>query len=170
MLSFLNRFNTGAWYWLLLVFVGLALEAGALYYQYVLEYGPCILCIHVRLWVLAVVIISVFGLIFRHSRGARIIFNLLNLVAVFGLLERSWKTLGVERGWVIDECNMDLGLPDWFAVDQWLPFLLEAVEPCGYTPYIIFRITMAETLVAIGIAAVVVALLVVIASLKPQES
>ena len=43
---------------------------------------------------------------------------------------------------------MTLGLPSWAAVDRWMPWLFEVQEPCGVTPFVIGRISMAEVLMA----------------------
>jgi len=46
-------------YWAALVLVGIAMEAAALYYQYVLDEWPCVLCIHVRIWVMAFILLGI---------------------------------------------------------------------------------------------------------------
>ena len=87
-----------------------------------------------------------------------------------GFLERSWKTLGVERGWVLDECSMELGLPAWLAVDEWLPVVFRPLEACGYTPILPFGITMAEALVLIAAALCALTLLMTVATLVHRRS
>ena len=113
--------GTRAWYWLLLIVLGLLLEGVALFYQYVLDYGPCVLCIHARIWVLGFILAAVLGLFVRKSAVLRIISHALTVGMAAGLLERSWKALGVERGTVEGSCSMDSGLPYWFALDEWFP-------------------------------------------------
>ena len=51
-------------YWLALVLFGIALESGALYFQYVLDEWPCVLCIHVRIWVVAFILLGICRVIF----------------------------------------------------------------------------------------------------------
>lgn len=165
MVEKLARFATEIWFWLALVVLGVALEAGALFYQYALDYGPCVLCIHVRLWVAGFIAIGVLGLVVSKIRPLRILALVLSVIASIGLIERSWAALAVERGWTEGECSMELGLPAWFAVDRWLPSVFEAWEPCGYTPYIVGKVTMAETLVAMGAALLVVCIVVTVASM-----
>jgi disulfide bond formation protein DsbB len=46
---------------------------------------------------------------------------------------------------------MDLGMPPWFALDQWLPSVFEVQTSCGYTPLILFQISMAEALLVISV-------------------
>lgn len=65
---------------------------------------------------------------------------------------------------------MDLGFPSWFSIDTWWPDLFEAWEPCGYTPYIISNITMAESLMATAVVAVLVAITGLIAALAQKPS
>ncbi|VAW74212.1 Periplasmic thiol:disulfide oxidoreductase DsbB, required for DsbA reoxidation, partial [hydrothermal vent metagenome] len=151
----LDKIGTSAWFWLALVILGLSLEGLALVYQYVLEYWPCVLCIHVRIWVVGLVVAAVAGLVLRQKRSGRIIAHALVLVVSLGLLERSWKLFAIERGFAVDgECNFDAGLPAWFALDQWFPAIFKVWEACGYTPELLFGVTMAEAL--LGLSSVLV--------------
>ncbi|MCP4598152.1 disulfide bond formation protein B [Neptuniibacter sp.] len=159
MLNKLACLSRSSWYWLSLIALGVSMEAVALFYQYVLDYGPCVLCIHVRIWIAALVLIAILGLFTRRYSGLAKLSHLLVLVTGIGLFERSWKTLGVERGWIIEACSMDSGLPDWFALDKWMPHMFEPWEPCGYTPELLFRITMAEGLVAFSAVLCVIGLI-----------
>jgi len=139
-------------YWIALVLSGLALEAGALYYQYVLDEWPCVLCIHIRIWVMAFVLLGILALFFTASRAAMRWFHGASAVIMLGLLERSWRVLAVERGWIFGDCDMNLGMPAWFALDKWFPWMFEVQTSCGYTPLIAFNISMAEVLLVISAA------------------
>ena len=131
-------------YWAALIVIGITLEAAALYYQYVLDEWPCVLCIHVRIWVAAFVLLGIVALFFTGSTPVMRSLHALNLVCMIGLAERSWQVLAVERGWTFGDCSMDLGMPAWFALDRWLPWLFEVQATCGYSPLILLNITMAE--------------------------
>lgn len=159
MLDKLTCLSRCKWYWLSIIAIGLGMEGIALFYQYGLDYGPCVLCIHIRIWILALVAVAVLGLFSRHHAEFAKITHLMVLACGVGLFERSWKTLAVERGWIIDACSMDSGLPNWFALDKWLPTFFEPWEPCGYTPELLFGITMAEGLVLFATALSFVAFL-----------
>ena len=50
-------------YWVGLIVLGLALEAAALYYQYGLDEWPCVVCIHIRIWILGFVLLGLIALI-----------------------------------------------------------------------------------------------------------
>ena len=153
-----------AWYWLALVLIGLSFEGVALYYQYVLEEPPCVLCIHVRLLVLALVLIALAALFLRLFKWPNVLAHLLTVLVAIGLLERSYQLLGTERGFTVGDCGFDLGLPDWLAVDTWFPALFQVQTTCGYTPELLFGITMAEALIVISVAFVFTSLVLTLAA------
>lgn len=170
MLSKLEAIGSSVWYWLALVVLGLFMETVALTYQHVLEYMPCVLCIHVRIWVLGFILLALLALFVRRSRPFLIMAHVLNTVIMVGLLERSWMLFGTERGIVDGSCGMDSGFPDWFALDAWFPKLFKVWEPCGYTPELLFGITMAEALLVFSAAMVLVSAALTLAMLLGRQT
>jgi len=170
MLNRLAVIGAGAWYWLAILVTGLSLDAVALYYQYGLDYYPCVLCIHVRIWVLGFVLVALLALFVRSFRYLRTLMHGLTVVLSLGLLERAWMLLGIERGSVEGSCSFESGLPDWFALDQWFPALFKVWEACGYTPELLFGVTMAESLVLLGAVALLVSVTMTVASLSENFS
>ena len=158
MISFLFQLSWQRRYWVALILIGIALEAAALYYQYVLDEWPCVICIHIRIWIAGIVLLGIVALCVPPSRWSSRLFHALGLVLMIGLLERSWQVLAIERGWVFGDCSMELGMPDWFALDRWLPALFEVQTTCGYTPLVLLNISMAEVLFVISILAAMLAL------------
>ena len=152
-------------YWTLLLFLGLSLEVSALFYQYVLGEWPCVLCIHIRIWVLGFIVVAILALLIGGNRWSMRGLHLLNAGMMAGFVERSWQTLAVERGWVFGDCDMESGLPSWFALDKWFPALFEVQTACGYTPIILFDITMAEMLLAISSVLLLTSVLMLIVSI-----
>ncbi|HHJ15076.1 MAG TPA: disulfide bond formation protein B [Gammaproteobacteria bacterium] len=169
MLRILATLGASPWYWLALLVFGLSMEAVALYYQYALEYWPCVLCIHVRIWVAGFILVALLALALRRSRPWRIVLHLLTVVLSIGLLERAWMLLGVERGTVEGSCNLESGLPGWFALDVWFPSVFKVWEACGYTPQLLFGITMAEALVALGVLLVLATAALTLATLSVRS-
>lgn len=137
-------------YWAALALFGIALEGGALYYQYVLDEWPCVVCIQIRIWVMAFVLLAILALFFTRSVAAMRLLHGISIAIMIGLLERSWQVLAIERGWIFGDCEMDLGMPAWFALDKWIPWLFEVQTSCGYTPLVLFEISMAEVLLVIS--------------------
>lgn len=148
----LKRFFMGkeGFYWLAMLAFGLAMEGIALIYQYVLNDPPCVLCIHVRLWVCLMIILAFVGWLVRTKRVWNALIHLLMAGVMVGILNRAWRLLGTERGFYIASCNFNLGLPSWFAPDKWLPSVFEVQASCGYTPVLAFGITMSEFLLVMS--------------------
>ena len=170
-MQYLKQFSQSKLYWALLLVLGLAMESVALYYQYVLDEWPCVLCIHVRIWVSGFIVLSILALIIKHSSWLTRIFHISNTVLMIGFVERSWQTLAVERGWTFGDCNLDAGLPPWFALDKWFPALFEVKTSCGYTPFIIFEISMAEILMLVSSGLLLASLILMgVSFLKPSDS
>jgi disulfide bond formation protein DsbB len=158
-------------YWLLLLLVAFAMEGVALLYQYQWDYAPCVLCIHVRIWFLGMIAAAVMALALRPSRYAIAAMHGLMALLMGGLLERSYQLLATERAWIFGSCNMDAGLPDWFALDRWFPAVFEVQTSCGYTPELLFGITMAEALLLFSVFMVLLAAgLMVVSLLLARES
>jgi disulfide bond formation protein DsbB len=141
------KISNSTWYWVLLVLIGLSFECVALYYQYVLELQPCVLCIQVRIWVMALIVVSLAAIWVHRNAYMNLLAHMLTVLIALGMLERSYQLLGTERGFTFNDCGLDLGLPAWFALDSWFPAMFQVQTSCGYTPELLFGITMAEALI-----------------------
>jgi disulfide bond formation protein DsbB len=153
------------WYWLALVLIGLSFEGVALFYQHVLDEMPCVLCIHVRLLVLALLLLALVAMFLRHFKWPNVLAHLLSVLVAVGLLERSWQLLGTERGFTFGDCGLDPGFPAWLPLDAWFPAVFQVQTSCGYTPELLFGITMAEALIVFSAAFVLVSLAMTVAAL-----
>lgn len=138
-------------WWSLLIALCLVLEGIALYYQYVLNYLPCVLCIHVRMLLAAILLVALVGWLVSRNKGATLLALIVNTGLWMWMTERSYQLLGTERGWIMGECAMASGLPEWLALERWFPWIFEIHEPCGYTPYVLFNISMAEILIVMSV-------------------
>ena len=167
MIYFFNRTAHNRWYWLALAATGIIFIAVALYYQYVLEELPCVLCIQVRIWIWAITLIALLALALG-KRWSNTIAHAFVVICSIGLLERSYQLLGTERGFIFGDCGLDLGLPSWFALDEWLPVLFRVETTCGYTPELILGITMAEALIVLSAVLVLISLILAVTALMRQ--
>jgi disulfide bond formation protein DsbB len=161
----LSNVALNRWYWLVFIAGGIFLIATALYFQFVHDELPCTLCIHVRLWVTLFIIVSFIGLMSRSRKVINILAQLSIVLTAGVLIERSWQLIGTERGFLPGTCSFDLGLPAWFAIEEWLPWLFRVETTCGKTPVIIFGVTMAESLMVLSILLIIISLCVLLASL-----
>nr|CAA6827997.1 MAG: Disulfide bond formation protein DsbB [uncultured Thiotrichaceae bacterium] len=172
MLKKLTELNRSAWFWITLIVLCFAQEAVALYYQYVLHYDPCMLCVHIRAWVMAIMLLAILGLFLRNSRIGLVITNLLMLSAAGGMLERAYMTLGTERGWVDGSCgDLESGYPTWLPLDQWWPAMFQPLEACGLTPWLIQQVmSMADALMLLSGGLVLVMLVLFLNSIRAAVS
>ena len=148
MVALIRTLSTSILYWWLMLLICLSFEAVALFYQHVLDYGPCPLCIHVRVGIAGLMLVTVLALFFQSTSFWRVA-HLLNMANLGWLCERAYLLLGTEGGFVYLECGVDSGLPPWLPLDQWLPSVFLATESCGYTPNMLFGISMAEALIVV---------------------
>ena len=166
----LKNLSHSRWYWGLALATGIALLGVALFYQHVLDERPCLLCIQIRLWVSLLVLVSFAGLLAWRNKVMNSIAHVSVVLVAIGLVERSYQLLGTERGFIFGDCGFELGLPYWFAIDQWLPSVYYVETSCGYTPEIVFGITMAEALMLFSVCLLLVSVCVSLASfLKRSE-
>ena len=169
----LKNISLSRWYWVAYIFGGTFLIAAALYYQYFRDELPCVMCIQVRLWLSLLIIVSLVGLLARSNKVINILTQLSIVFIAAWLIERSYKLLGTERGFWQGHCGMNVGLPSWFAIEEWLPWIFRVETSCSYTPEILFGITMAETLMVLSVALLVVSicvlLLYVVSQLKDES-
>lgn len=134
--------------WIGLLTICVVLEVAALYYQYILDYGPCILCVQIRALIGLIALIAILALLLPFQVSKVLSLLLMPLTLSFGWL--CYQLLGIERGWFEGSCTFEPPFPTWIPLHEWLPSVFEAWELCGYTPDILFRITMAEVLIAIA--------------------
>lgn len=172
MLTKLNELNRSAWFWITLIVLCLAQLGVAFYYQYVMGYDPCMLCVHIRAWVMAIMFAALVGLVLRNSRIGLAVANLLTLAAAGGMLERAYMTLGTERGWVDGSCgDLESGYPAWLPLDQWWPAMFQPLESCGLTPWMIPQfVSMADALMLISAGLVLILTLMFISSMRAAFS
>ena len=158
----LSHFSQSRWYWLTLALFGITLLGVALYYQYALGDEPCQVCIQARLWVVAFTLIGFIMLVTPQISLLRALGNLGVLVAGAGLFERARYLYRLENGIGDGSCQFQLGMPDWFAVDRWIPWLFEVRNLCSFTPEMLFGLSMAETLMGVGAGVCLLAVWVMI--------
>jgi len=159
--NILQKLPQGRLYWSLYMVLGLGLLVVALFYQYMLEELPCVVCIQIRLWISLLVLVAIAGIILRKHIFLNLLAQSGLVITAIGLVERSYLLLGTERGFIFADCGFNAGLPEWFAIEQWMPWLYQVETSCGYTPEILFGITMAEALMLLSVCLLIVTATVV---------
>ena len=165
-MSSLTNLLQSRWYWAVVAALGFMLLAVALYYQYALGDEPCQVCIHARLWVVAFTLIALIELVIPQTSPVRVAGNVGVIIAGAGLFERARYLYRLENGIGDGSCQFQLGMPDWLAVDRWMPWLFEVRNLCSFTPEMLFGLSMAETLMALGAGVCLVAICTAVLDLR----
>ena len=140
------------WYWWMHLAGGISFMVVALIFQHGFDYEPCVTCIQIRLWVTLWIVAAIIGMVTLKKPLFNAIAHVSIVLVAIGLTERSYLVLGTERGFVFGDCGFDLGLPTWFAIEEWLPSIYRVETSCGYTPELLFGVTMAEFLMVSSVA------------------
>ncbi len=157
---------TSRWYWIGLALLGMAMLGVALYYQYGIGDEPCQVCIHTRIWVVAMTLVALVMACLPNTRLIGVLGNLLVLLCAIGLGERAWFLYKIENGMGDASCEFYLGFPPWFALDAWLPAVFEVRNLCSYSPAMPWGLSMAESLLAAAAGLVVIALMSLLLRLR----
>jgi disulfide bond formation protein DsbB len=157
-------------FWVVVFLICTLMEGTALYYQYVLEYDPCVLCVQIRGCILLIMIASVIGIFGASWKPSRLIAHLLGLFGSGLFLERSYQTLGVEKGFIEGSCTLSGGFPNWIPLNELWPAVFEPLELCGYTPLLPMGISMAEALIVVSGIFVLIFLLSLPSTLKRTKT
>ena len=108
-------------------------------------------------------------LLLPESLLTRLAGLILAFIASAGMGERAYYLYEIENFRGDGSCEFTLGMPSWFAVDQWFPALFEVRNICSYTPEIAFGISMAEALMGIAAVVCIVTLIGLGLVLRPTE-
>lgn len=169
LLNKLDNISKNRWYWSFYIVCGALLLLIALYYQHVLDEQPCVVCIQIRLLITLYILVSVFSLIVDINKVGRFFSNVSIVIVSASFVERCYLLLGTERGFIFSDCGFSLGLPSWLAIEDWVPWLYRIETSCGYTPEVVFGITMAELLMVISVSVLFLSSFILIAFLMPNS-
>lgn len=161
----LKAISLQRWPWLLLALSALFLEAAALYFQYSLNYQPCIKCIYIRVAVAGILVAAILALLAPSNMLLRIGATILWLgAAIYGALQAQ-ELLNIEQILAdggFTTCALFADFPAWLALDKWLPTVFEVTGSCGDAGWQFAGLNMAQWSRALLIAYAAVALLVLL--------
>jgi len=131
--KFLSDLSDNPRAWQLLAVTALALELAALYFQYVLDLAPCIMCVYQRVALWSIFIGGVIGTIAAQNMIARIIsYGFWAVGAIWGLIIaiEHVETQQSEFSFLFS-CDIIPNFPSWAPLHEWIPQLFAATGDCG---------------------------------------
>jgi len=129
----LSDLTTNSKSWLLLALSALALELCALFFQYILDLAPCIMCVYQRAAICAIILAGFIG-----YAGCRFILTRIIAYALWGtgaiwggLIALEHVEIQANSGSLFFSCEFIPNFPTWAPLHEWIPFLFEATGDCG---------------------------------------
>lgn len=132
--------------WLFIFLLTTASMGIALYYQYAMAWEPCVLCIHIRVLMLGLILLSLLMIFLARFRPIRLLGFIAQTALAIPLFMTCRELYRIEVGLQEAGCMFNAGLPAWFDLEAWLPSIFEVRSACGDSPVLLFNITMAEAL------------------------
>lgn len=119
--------------WLLLAISALGLEFSALYFQYVMDLKPCIMCVYQRLAIMAIFVAGLISYFAPQQLILRLVsYGLWGTGAIWGLLiALEHVEMQSSAMSLFFSCEFMPNFPTWAPLHEWLPFLFEATGDCG---------------------------------------
>lgn len=160
--------------WIAALLISSAAMSGALYYQYYLDWEPCVLCIQIRVIMAGIMLLCALMLLLSRFPAMRLIGFAGQAALAVWLFIKSRAIYRIETGVDQAECMFNAGLPEWLNLEAWWPSVFEVRSACGDSPELFMGITMVEALYYSSaitmILAIVLALLSIYAFVtrKPQ--
>jgi len=132
-MKILSELTTKSKPWLLLVVSALGLELCALFFQYIMDLAPCIMCVYQRVAIFAIIFAGLIGFIGCRFIIARILaYALWGTGAIWGLLiALEHVEIQESSGSLFFSCEFIPNFPSWAPLHEWIPFLFEATGDCG---------------------------------------
>lgn len=131
--------------WAILFLSGLGLEGAALYFQYVMEYDPCVMCVYIRVAVLGIMLSALVGLVNPK-------FWVLRLIGMAGwIVSVVW---GAKLAFELNDmqinpspfatCSFFPEFPAFMPLDKWLPQVFSPTGMCGESVWSFMSVSMVQ--------------------------
>jgi len=147
--------------WVLLALTGMGLEASALFFQYVMELSPCVLCVYERVAIMGIIIAGLVGAIAPANPVIRLSgFTLWFVSAGYSL------SLAIEHTDIqlnpspFSTCDFFPNFPTWAQLHEWAPWLFNPTGFCDEINWQFLSFTMPQWLIVASSIYLAVAVIV----------
>jgi len=166
----MHKLLTSRFAWLLLAMSALSLELSALYFQYILQLDPCVLCVYERNAVAMIFLAGVIGSINPTITALRVCGYMLWAGGVIWGLYLTVKHSGIQMGIIEDSgsCDFVADYPSWMQLDRWIPWLFNPTGLCDEIQWQFLGLSMPQSMVVINALFLIV--LAVVIKLESSRS
>jgi len=150
-MKFLNDLTTRPSPWLLLGISALGIELCALYFQYIMDLAPCIMCVYQRVAVGAILLAGLIGFAGSHFLIARVMaYALWGTGAIWGLLiALEHVEMQSNSGSLFFTCEFIPNFPSWAPLHEWIPSIFEATGDCGDISWQLLSYSMPQWMIVV---------------------
>ena len=137
--------------WQVLAVSALGLELAALYFQYIMDLAPCIMCIYQRVAIWAIFLAGVVGAVAHKNIVARLIaFCLLGTGAIWGLIiALEHVEMQTSSTPFLFSCDIFPNFPTWAPLHEWIPSLFAATGDCGLISWQFLGFSMPQWMIVV---------------------
>ena len=152
--------------WLLLAFSAFAFELSALFFQYVLNLEPCIMCIYQRVAIWSIFFAGIITAVAPKLLIFRLVgYGLWGVGAIWGLIIAIEHVDMQQASSLFFTCEFIPNFPSWAPLHEWMPALFAATGDCGEISWQFLGYSMPQWMVVIYGAYTAVLAVIVLARL-----
>lgn len=150
-MKFLSNLSQNSRAWQLLALSALCLELTALYFQYVMDLAPCIMCVYQRVAIWAIFFAGIIGSIgFNFALTRMLAYGLWATGSIWGLLiALEHVDMQSASFSLFFSCEFIPNFPSWAPLHQWIPALFEATGDCGKISWELFGYSMPQWMIVV---------------------
>lgn len=167
MLNFFKILSCNRSGWILLFISALMLEMTALYFQYMMDLQPCVMCIYERTALFGIMFSALIAMIYPKSTILRIMGLIIALGSAIKGLQISLLHWDLQNNpSSLKQCTVLPEFPATFPLDQWFPAIFKPTGLCGEVQWQFLGISMVEWIVVIFAFYVLLLALILLSQLK----
>jgi len=157
--------------WLLLALTAIMLELCALFFQYVMNFHPCVMCVYERLAVLGIMFAGLIGAIQPKNVVIHFIALLVWAIsAIWGLI-MTLEHVGLQlHPSPYSTCNFLPNFPAWAPLHLWFPWLFKPSGDCSQVVWTLLGYSMVQWLIVAFVVYCISLLIVIIAAILPKQA
>lgn len=145
--------------WIMLLLLGVGLEACGLYFQYELRLPPCVNCVYERAFYLCFIVAGLIGFLCPSNILVRSLANLTFLGGSIGGVFVAFDHLtSVYQTGLGASCKLKANFPDFLPLDEWLPWMFSPTASCEPLDWSLLGLTMPEWILISFVCGTVVSL------------
>ncbi|MCG5554411.1 disulfide bond formation protein DsbB [Klebsiella pneumoniae] len=169
MFSLVKKSSDSRITWLIMALTAFALEIVALWFQYVMQLRPCVLCIYERCALFGIMGAGITGAIAPRTPLRYLAFAIWIYSAVRGI-QLAWEQTQLQlHPSPFMTCDFAAHFPSWLPLDKWLPQVFIATGDCAEHQWNFLTLSMTQWMVGIFSAYLIIAVLILIARLIKSD-